>query len=106
MAIKGRPPRSIIRDNIVEILFYLGKGYGYQLCKIYFELFPKVTSRSIYYHLKKGVLTQEFEVEEVKTERGEFSWGSSVEKIIYRLGPKALPKGNARVKEAVEKWKK
>jgi hypothetical protein len=106
MTIKGRPPRSDIRDNIIEILYYLEKGYGYQLCKIYFEIFPKVTPRSIYYHLKKGVLTQEFEVEEVKTEHGEFSWGSSVEKIIYRLGPKALPKGSNRVKEVIERWKK
>ena len=105
MTIRGRPPRSDIRDNIIEILYYLEKGYGYQLCKIYFEIFPKVTPRSIYYHLKKGVLTQEFEVEEVKTEHGEFSWGSSVEKIIYRLGPKALPKGNSRVKEVIERWK-
>ncbi len=106
MTTKGRPPRSDIRDNLIEILYYLEKSYGYQLCKIYFEIFPKVTSRSIYYHLKKGVLTQEIEVEEVKTEHGEFSWGSSVEKIIYRLGPKALPKGNNRVKEAIERWKK
>ena len=103
---RGRPPLSPIRKNILEILYYLHQGYGYQISKIYLELFPKVTQRSIYYHLKMGVKTQEITIKEIKQEMGDFSWGSSVEKIIYELGPQAQPKGEKRVKEYLERLKK
>ena len=55
--VRGRPVKSQIRQNIIEILFYLGKGYGYQISKIYNEAIPQVTQRSVYYHLRKGVHT-------------------------------------------------
>ena len=83
---------SIIRQNIVEILYFLGKGYGYDIYKIYCELFPKVTLRSIYYHLRKGVSLEEFKIEKIVVEHGNYSWGNEVEKIYYSLGKNAQPK--------------
>lgn len=96
---RGRPAKSQIRQNVVEILYYLGKGYGYQIAKIYNEVFPKVTQRSIYYHLHKGVLTKEVEVHKIEEEKGNFSWGNLVEKKYYLLGKAAQPKGEANVQE-------
>jgi len=103
---RGRPLKSAIRQNIIEILYYLQEGYGYQINKIYQEIFPKVTSRSVYYHLRKGVQTKEFEVKEVREEKGDFTWGSSVEKVIYILGSEAEPQGEKRVKEYLERMKR
>jgi hypothetical protein len=102
---RGRPVRSEIRQNIIEILYYLGKGYGYQICKIYPEIFPPVTQRSIYYHLRKGTQTGEISVNEIKEEKGDFSWGNVVEKIYYELGEAAEPKGEKRVKEFLKRNK-
>jgi len=65
---KGRPFGSKIRQNLIEILFYIEKGYGYQLQKIYCQVFSECSSELIYYHLKKGVSLDEFAVEEVKIE--------------------------------------
>lgn len=103
---RGRPVRSEIRQNIVELLFHLQKGYGYQIAKQYNTLFPPVTQRSIYYHLRKGVLTGEFLVHKIEEERGDFSWGSIAEKTYYALGKEALPKGDARVTERLGQWQK
>ncbi len=99
MAGRGRPVSSQIRQNIVEILFHMGKAYGYDIYKHYIALFPKVTMRSIYYHLKKGVDIGEFEIENIQKEKGEYSWGETAEKIYYRLGPAAKPKSKKEVKE-------
>lgn len=101
----SRPVRSQIRQNIVEILHYLKEGYGYDIYKIYREVFPHCTQKSIYYHLRKGVETKEFRISEIKKEKGEFSWGPEVEKIYYVLGENAKPKGEAKVKEFLEKRK-
>ena len=98
----GRPVRSVVRENIAEILFFLGKGYGYEICKIYLALFPKVTRRLIYYHLKKGVDLKEFKIAKVEKVRGDYSWGSEAEKVYYSLD-RAKPKGNTRVKEHIDK---
>lgn len=100
---KGRPIGSKIRQNIIEILFHLGEGYGYQISKIYDEVFPPVTQRSIYYHLRKGVQTQEIEIRSVKEEKGDFSWGSKVEKTYYGLGHNSKPIGVGKVKEFLER---
>jgi hypothetical protein len=102
---RGRPLKSEIRQNIIEILHYLGNGYGYQIARIYNEVFPKVTQRSIYYHLRKGILTKEIRVHKVEQEQGAFSWGPMVEKIYYGLGESGDPKGLDRVKEFLEKNK-
>ncbi|MBN1275832.1 hypothetical protein JXA12_06115 [Candidatus Woesearchaeota archaeon] len=99
---RGRPVGSVVRQNILEILDVLGRGHGYQIYKIYRELFPKVTLRVIYYHLKKGVSLGELEVEKVEKERGDYSWGSEAEKIYYKLGPRAHVTGDERVKNYIE----
>ena len=65
---RGRPVFSEIRQNIIEILFYLGKGYGYQVSKIYQKIFPACTREVIYYHLKKGVDLGEIKIKEVKND--------------------------------------
>ena len=101
----GRPVKSPIRQNIVEILSYLGKGYGYEIHKIYQSIFPSCTREVIYYNLRKGVSLGEFEIEEIKQERGEYSWGTVVEKKYYRLGKKASPKGDERVNKYFESRK-
>ncbi|MFW5746359.1 MAG: hypothetical protein ACOCWQ_02280 [Nanoarchaeota archaeon] len=88
---RGRPVGSPIRQRIVEILYFLGEGYGYQIHKIYQEAYGKCTREVIYYHLKKGVATGEFVESRIKKEEGEYSWGSVVEKIYYRIGNAAVP---------------
>ncbi len=106
MALRGRPISSKIRQNIVEILYFLGQGYGYQIHKLYNQAFKPCTSEVIYYNLKKGVSTGEFEIVEIKTESGEFSWGNTVEKTYYKLGKQANPKIVDKAKEVVEKIEK
>ncbi len=103
---KGRPCQSAIRQNILEILYFIGKGYGYQISKIYNEVFAKVSQRSIYYHLRKGVTLKEINLNKIEVEEGDFSWGKTVEKIYYSLGPEAKPTGHSRVKEFLDRVKK
>ena len=106
MASRGRPVKSQIRQNIVEMLFVMNSAYGYKIHKYYNELFPACTRENIYYNLRKGVKIGEFELAEVKQEKGEYSWGTVVEKKYYTLGPKAAPSGDPRVKDFFEKLKK
>ena len=94
---RGRPNGSKVRQRVIEILAYLEKGYGYEITKVYNQIYPETSSRLIYYHLRKGMQTGEFLVQEVKSEKGEFSWGSEVEKIYYVLGPNAEVKGLKQV---------
>ena len=103
---RGRPTKSQIRQNVVEILFHLGKGYGYQISKIYNEVFPRATQRVIYYHLKKGVFTKEISIQKIQQEHGDFSWGSVVEKKYYTLGSKAVAKGDSRIQDFLKTGKK
>lgn len=100
---RGRPVKSAIRQNIIEILNFIKRGYGYELYKIYIKAFPKVTMRSIYYHLKKGTTLNEIKIEKIESVKGDYSWGPEAEKKTYVLGPNAKPKGDPRVKEALEK---
>lgn len=102
---RGRPIGSLVRQNVVELLAVLGKAYGYTLHKAYLEIFPACTREVIYYHLKQGAKLGEFEVNEIKQEKGNYSWGTVVEKTYYKLGPKAMPKGDMRVKEWFAKRK-
>jgi len=94
----ARPIYSEIRQNLIEILYYLQEGYGYQLTKIYLEIFPKCTREVIYYHLKKGVDLGEITLKDVRQEEGNYSWGPKAQKIYYSLGPEAKPKGSERVR--------
>ena len=95
---RGRPIGSSIRQSLVEILYFRGKAYGYELYKDYCAIFPKVTLRVIYYHLKKGVALGEFVLESVKLEKGDYSWGEAAEKKYYKPGPHAKPRADKRVK--------
>jgi len=99
---RGRPVGSNVRQNIVEILHFLGSAHGYHLYKVYVQIFPKITLRGVYYHLKKGIELGEFEVDEVQKETGNYSWGSEAEKIYYKLGKNAKPKIDPRVKIFLE----
>ena len=102
---RGRPVQSVIRQNIIEILYFLKKGYGYDIYKAYIAIFPKVTMRSIYYHLKKGTALGEFKVHKIEKEQGDYSWGSEAEKVYYALGENAKPKIDKRVKAYLDKKK-
>lgn len=103
---RGRPVGSTVRQNILEILHVLGRAHGYQIYKVYRELYPKVTLRVIYYHLKKGQDLGELEIQNVEKEKGDYSWGSEAEKIYYQLGPKAKVQGDERVAAYVQAQKK
>lgn len=103
--IRGRPTQSKIRQNICEILFVIGEAYAYQIYKIYVNVFPSCTMRSIYYHLKKGVSLNEFKIKRIEKESGEYSWGNVAEKIYYCLDKNATPILNEKVKKYIEKNK-
>ena len=100
----GRPVGSEIRQNLIEILYFLRESYGYELCKIYNQIFSKVSSRSVYYHLKKGVSLGEFKMKP-KTKQGDYSWGESAEVIYYTLGEKAHPTLKKEIKKSLDSLK-
>jgi len=99
---RGRPVGSAVRQNIVEILYYAKKVHGYGVYAMYKEIFPKVSMRAIYYHLKKGVETGEFKVVEIKKEKGNYSWGPEVERTYYGLANSAKAVGKKEVKEYLD----
>ena len=96
---RGRPVQSEIRQNMIEILFFLGEAYGYQIYKVYKEVYPSVTLRSMYYHLKKGTEIGEFKKVRIEKDEGDYSWGPSAERKIYALGDEANPSGDERVEQ-------
>jgi len=96
---RGRPAGSAVRQNIVEFLHAIGEAYGYDIYKQYLAVFPKVTMRTVYYHLRKGLETGELRIARVERQRGEYSWGPEAERVYYTTGPKAQPRGDQRVKE-------
>ncbi|MFP4189760.1 MAG: hypothetical protein ACLFSL_01845 [Candidatus Woesearchaeota archaeon] len=98
---RGRPVKSEIRQNIIDILYQTGPMYGYKIHKLYIDIFPKITMRSIYYHLAKGTKTKEIEVDKVQKEKGDYSWGGEVEKIYYKIGKEAQPRENKRIREHI-----
>jgi hypothetical protein len=103
---RGRPVKSQIRQNIIELIYVIGKAYGYQIHKVYNEIYPQCTREVVYYNLRKGVALNEFKIEEIKLEKGNYSWGSVVEKKYYVLCRNAKPKGDSRIKEYLDKKKK
>ena len=103
---RGRPVKSEIRQNIVNILAFSGPAYGYDIFKHYIELFPRVTMRSIYYHLNKGLDTKEIKIDKVKKEKGDYSWGTDAEKTYYTLGQNAQPRDTERIKKYFSEKKK
>ncbi|MFH1173939.1 MAG: hypothetical protein V1725_02295 [archaeon] len=83
---RGRPLGSPIRKNIIALLKTHGSMYGYQLYKKYLDHYPKVSQRSIYYHLKRGAVLGVFKIKEIRKEKGTYSWGGDSEHIMYELG--------------------
>ena len=82
---RGRPVRSVISENIKQILLILGPTYGYDIYKEYKKRFGAVNLRIIYYHLKKGVEIGELKIEKIEKQQGEFTWGPFSERIYYQL---------------------
>jgi hypothetical protein len=103
---KGRPIGSQVRQNIVEILYFYHQMHGYDLSKIYNEIYTPVTLRLIYYHLKKGTSLGEFSVEKVEQKSGNYSWGETTQHIVYSLGPNATASMDKRVKTYLDRKKK
>jgi len=96
---RGRPIGSEIRQNVVEVLYFLGEGYAYDIYKVYAEVFPKVTMRSVYYQLKQGEKLGIFSVSKIKKHEGDYSWGGYAERVYYKLSDLAIPVGNVLVRE-------
>jgi len=99
---RGRPVKSVIRDRMQQIVDVLGSAYGYEIYKIYKEVFEPVDVRSMYYHLKKGVALGEFKMAGTKSVQGPFTWGRESTHIYYVLGDAASHKGNAELKSKVK----
>ena len=103
---RGRPLHSDVRQNIIDILYLYKRLYGYQIYKIYMDLFPEITLRLVYYHVRKGTSTGEFSIKEIKKSSGNFSWGTTSENVLYELGPEAHPRINDQIKKHFETHKK
>ena len=84
MAQRGRPVKSQIRQNIIELLAVMKKSRVHHNAYLYAN-FSEVHPRSIYYHLKKGVETGEIEIDEIREEKGEFSRAQKWKKRIIGL---------------------
>jgi hypothetical protein len=100
---RGRPVKSLVRQHMIEVLAFLGSASGYDIYKVYRAVYPKCTLRLMYYHLKQGLVLGVFVVDKIEKTTGNYSWGKSAEKTLYKLGPKAKPKMDKRVKEHLEK---
>jgi hypothetical protein len=86
---RGRPVKTEIREKLTSLLIHTNSAYGYELYRLYKEVFGPVSLRNIYYNLKKGALLGEFIIVEAKREPGQFTWGSESEHIYYTTGPHA-----------------
>ncbi len=96
--LRGRPTSSPIRDNLIELIFFLKESYGYDLYKKYVRIFGQnISIRSIYYHLNKGVELGEFRIHTVEDVQGNYSWGNQVKRVVFALGPNAKPKRSKEV---------
>ena len=86
---RGRPKGSRTRDHVGEILSVIERGTGYDVYRIFRDVYGPITSRAIYYNLHQGVLLDQFEYDGVTVESGEYSWGGKAEKKYYKPGRKA-----------------
>lgn len=98
----GRKPKSDIRTNLVELLFFIKEDYGYDLYKKYISVFDKkVSIRSIYYNLTKGVEIGIFRIKNIEQAHGDYSWGNNVQRVIFSLGKEANPRGLQEIYEKI-----
>ena len=100
---KGRPVKSLIRERMQSIVDTLGVTYGYEIFKLYNEVFEPVDLRSMYYHLAKGVKLGEFEEVGVKHVKGQFTWGDISIRKYYLLGPQASEHTTPELEKAAER---
>jgi hypothetical protein len=100
---RGRPVKSLIRDRMQQIVDALGKAYGYEVYKVYNQVFEPVCIRSMYYHLKRGCELGEFAEAGQKQEKGPYTWGRESTHIYYSLGEAASHKANNDLQEQVKK---
>ena len=98
---RGRKVGSQIRDNIVELLFFVKEGYGYDLYKKYVKVFGNASMRSVYYNLNKGVELGTFKVKKIEKIKGDYSWGDGVQRTVYELDKGAAPKGDKTIKSKI-----
>ncbi len=101
MGKRGRVVGSVIRDNLVEILFHLKSAYAYELYKHYKKVFGPVSIRSVYYNLTKGKDIGVFEIKEIQKVEGNFSWGPQAQRILFALTEKAQPRQDPKIKTAL-----
>ena len=97
--VRGRPSRSVIRENMSLLLTQQSPQYGYELFKQYLKRFPPVSLRSIYYHLHKGVENQEFAVIQSEKAIGDFSWGRTSERTLYSVRNQQKQENKSRKKK-------
>ncbi|MBT3408014.1 hypothetical protein HOK68_03555 [Candidatus Woesearchaeota archaeon] len=96
---RGRPKGSKIRQNVINILYFYSPLTGYDIFKKYIKIYGRVTSRSIYYHLKYGTNIGDFEINKIINEKGNFSWGESSQKIYYNLTGGAIADIDDNIKD-------
>jgi len=99
---RGRPVKSVIRDRMQQIVDALGTAYGYEIYKIYKEVFEPVSVRSMYYHLKRGLALGEFKLAGTKSVQGPFTWGRESTHTYYTLGDSASHVGNKELRDKVK----
>ncbi len=99
---RGRPAGSPVRHNIIELLSQFGELHGYDICKHYLKLFPKVTKRAVYYSLQKGAKKGFFKVARVEKHASAYSWGPEAQRVYYALGEMAKPAGDMKVRKYFE----
>ena len=87
MVKKGRPTRSIIRDNLINLIKTNPGLAGYDYFKLYLSYYPKCTLRSIYYHLDKAVSLGDLTYSVDETKRS-----ISGQNKIYSPGSSVTPK--------------
>jgi hypothetical protein len=87
----ARKAGSPIRTNIICILAALKKANGYQIYKVYKQLYAPCSLRVIYYHLQRGVQYGLFVIDSVVETKGSYSWGTTSQQAFYRLEPSVKP---------------
>jgi hypothetical protein len=97
----ARLAKSEIREKITSILFFGKSMYGYEIAKLYNQIFSRVSTRVIYYHLHKGCQLEIYDVDKQTKKQGDFSWGETSTIILYKLSQKAIVNPDLKIKEKV-----
>lgn len=79
--------KSLVRERILQILYYVGYSYPYEIYKIYKSLYGKVCLRNVYYNIRKGIEAGDIKVLKVETVDGNFTWGDKTKRIYLIPNP-------------------